>query len=107
MSHARSDSCLQCHVVAIDPRAGTPVTPEVETAFEGAWAPGGARAWPGAPPTIPHATRMRERCDACHGPYGALGLRSTHPWRASCRQCHAASAELDQRSAVVVGGAQP
>ena len=31
-------------------------------------------------------------------PAGHLGLRSSHAWRASCQQCHAPSAALDQRT---------
>lgn len=99
MSHARHDSCVQCHVVAADPRRVAQTPPAPETVFVGLESVrGGERAWPGAPPTIPHSTRMRERCDACHGTLGALGMRSTHPWRQSCVQCHAPSAALDQRT---------
>jgi cytochrome c-type protein NapB len=107
MSHARRDSCLQCHVVAADPRpaAGTPPPPE--TTFAGARPRRGERAWDGAPPAIPHATWMRERCTSCHGALGALGMRSTHPWRASCEQCHAPSAALDQRAPVPLPGGLP
>ncbi|MCA9673767.1 MAG: hypothetical protein KC464_01905 [Myxococcales bacterium] len=103
MSHERHDSCVQCHVVATDPRPGTVTPPAPDNGFVGLAAPAtGERAWPGAPPTIPHTTRMRERCDACHGVYGALGMRSSHPWRASCLQCHGRSAELDQRAPVAI-----
>ncbi len=99
MSHARHDSCVQCHVVSDDPRRAVAATPPApETLFVGLESVrGGERAWPGAPPTTPHSTLMRERCDACHGTLGALGMRSTHPWRQSCVQCHAPSAALDQR----------
>jgi cytochrome c-type protein NapB len=97
MSHARRDNCLQCHVVARDPRPVEVTPPAPETEFIGMRSRRGERAWPGAPPTIPHATTMRDRCDSCHGPYGALGMRPNHPWRASCSQCHAPSAALDQR----------
>jgi hypothetical protein len=45
---------------------------------------------------------MREACASCHGPSGKRGLRSTHPVRASCQQCHARSAALDQRPEEVV-----
>lgn len=62
----------------------------------------GARAWPGAPPTIPHTTFMRINCASCHGVAGALGMRSTHPFRDSCTQCHAPSATRDQRSSSLV-----
>ncbi|HRC56557.1 MAG TPA: hypothetical protein PKU97_11575, partial [Kofleriaceae bacterium] len=75
-----------------------PLQEVADSAFVGLPAPGrGERAWPGAPPTIPHTTWMRERCDSCHGVWGASGLRSTHPWRQSCTQCHAPAAALDQR----------
>jgi cytochrome c-type protein NapB len=106
MSHERHDSCLQCHVVAADPRRDVVTPPQPESTFVGLGPPGrGERAWEGAPPTIPHTTWMRERCDACHGTGGWHGVRSTHPWRQSCTQCHAPSATLDQRAPVDVGGA--
>ncbi|MFO0696372.1 MAG: hypothetical protein U0230_22590 [Polyangiales bacterium] len=99
MSHESYASCLQCHA----PERGTPtretLAPSVATtsSFEGTSSPTqGERAWPGAPPTIPHRTFMRERCASCHGTW-ATGLASTHPWRQSCTQCHAPSAPLDQR----------
>lgn len=99
MSHESYSSCLQCHA----PEGGTPTdaplapSVSVASAFEGATSPTtGERAWPGAPPTIPHRTFMRERCASCHGTW-ASGLASTHPWRQSCTQCHAPSAPLDQR----------
>jgi cytochrome c-type protein NapB len=99
MSHEPRASCVQCHVVSEDPRPGVITPPPPVNTFVGLAAPnGGERAWDGAPPTIPHATRMRERCDSCHGVLGVVGMRSTHPWRASCTQCHAPSAALDQRA---------
>jgi nitrate reductase cytochrome c-type subunit len=49
----------------------------------------GGRATPGAPPTIPHRTLMRENCIACHGgPAAREEIRTTHPERWRCRQCH-------------------
>ena len=49
----------------------------------------GARATPGAPPTIPHRTLMRENCLACHDGAGAREeIRTSHPERTRCRQCH-------------------
>lgn len=105
MSHEERTSCLQCHVVANDPRPA-PTPPMIENTFVGLGAPGaGERAWEGAPPTMPHATWMRERCLSCHGPGGAHGIRSTHPWRQSCTQCHAPSAAADQRAPAALGGA--
>jgi cytochrome c-type protein NapB len=68
-----------------------------KNSFVGLPAPtGGSRAYPGAPPTIPHSTWMRVDCMSCHGPAGLHGIRSTHPWRTNCQQCHAPSSELDQ-----------
>lgn len=97
MSHQFLGNCTQCHA----PMAPAPfqdVDAAVETSFVGLPAPSaGKRAFPGAPPTIPHSQWMRENCNACHGgPYGWAGMQSTHPWRTNCTQCHAPSAELDQ-----------
>ena len=98
--HETHVSCVQCHVVSVDPIPGaTPdgVIPFEDNSFAGLTPPlRGERAWVGAPPTIPHATNMRSNCGSCHGPL-ALGLRTSHPWRQSCTQCHAPSAELNQR----------
>jgi nitrate reductase (cytochrome), electron transfer subunit len=101
MSHEPRANCVQCHVTSADPRPGADTPPAPETTFVGLATPGpGTRAWDGAPPTIPHTTWMRERCDSCHGAFGANGLKTTHPWRQSCTQCHAPSAVLDQRPPV-------
>lgn len=105
MSHEPLASCTQCHVVRNDPRGDAMAPPSAaslpsENSFSGLAAERGHRAWPGAPPTIPHATLMRRECLSCHGVWGRLGLRSTHPWRQSCTQCHVPSAELDQRSPI-------
>ncbi|UJR84144.1 hypothetical protein [Sandaracinus amylolyticus] len=100
MSHAAYTSCTQCHVVDEAPMPGAEraleTGPPIATTFVGlASAERGERAWDGAPPQIPHPTRMRERCESCHGTL-AEGLRTTHPWRQSCTQCHAPSAAFDQ-----------
>lgn len=105
-SHAFFQSCTQCHVVENDPRPleAPRAEPLTGSTFEGLASPQkGERAWPGAPPTIPHATLMRSDCLACHGPSGRLGMKSTHPWRQSCTQCHAPSAALDQRPSMPMG----
>ncbi len=97
--HTTMQSCVQCHVVSNGPVPGAPpagALTETNT-FAGLDAPAhGERAWPGAPPTVPHPTLMRARCESCHGAY-ALGLRTSHPWRQSCTQCHGPSAAFDQR----------
>ncbi len=77
--------CRQCHV----PATATPLL--VASRFtglpQGPWQ--GSRATPGAPPRIPHPLQMRGECLACHAGPGARGeLRTTHPERVRCRQCH-------------------
>lgn len=95
MSHASLQNCTQCHVESrlLDLEAATVAKNE----FEQMETPlGGARAWPGAPPMIPHTTWMRDNCLSCHGSTGPLAIRTSHPQRASCLQCHAPSAVMDQ-----------
>lgn len=98
ISHQRYTNCTQCHAQAATPAPGNMPEFAVANAFVGLSSPGrGVRAYPGAPPQIPHQTDMRENCMSCHGVLGMQGLRSTHPWRANCQQCHVPSANLDQR----------
>ncbi len=77
--------CRQCHVPA--------VTNGVFAAnsFQGLRQDlrRGARLNELAPPTIPHKTFMRENCLACHsGPAAREEIRTDHPERVRCRQCH-------------------
>ncbi|GAB5549067.1 MAG: hypothetical protein SangKO_088270 [Sandaracinaceae bacterium] len=107
MSHALMTQCTQCHVPdegqMPGPRAAA--GPPSENRFTGRPAPTrGPRMVEGAPPQIPHSTQLRERCDSCHGVWGS-GIRTTHPWRRSCPQCHAPSADADQRPRGGIGGA--
>jgi cytochrome c-type protein NapB len=81
----RTQRCTQCHVFA--------TTDDVFVASEFAGLPqdlkAGGRATPGAPPTIPHRILMRENCLACHdGPGIREEIRTSHPERRRCRQCH-------------------
>jgi len=104
MSHEFQAACTQCHVPAIAPApTGDPDThspPYNDNAFIPlAEAEHGERAWLGAPPTIPHSTHMREQCLSCHGAMGQPAMRTSHPERVQCTQCHAPSAEFDQRGA--------
>lgn len=49
----------------------------------------GPRLNPLAPPTIPHKTFMRENCRACHtGVAAREQIRTPHPERIRCAQCH-------------------
>ncbi len=114
MSHAAYASCTQCHVPAGGPRILQPeselLAPIAENHFVGLAASlKGSRAWPQAPPTIPHSTLMRSDCSSCHGPKGLFGLRTPHPDRKACVQCHLPGAELDQRFffSTTVGSTQP
>ncbi len=96
MSHAEYTSCTQCHVVESSPVPGGSVLADdsraVANNFDGIDAPtSGPRAWSVAPPQIPHRVFMRENCDSCHGVNGRDPIRSTHPYRESCTQCHASA----------------
>ena len=98
MSHQAYSMCTQCHAMEKEENeyvSTLGVLPE--NVFVGlAEARFGDRAYEGAPPVIPHAVFMRESCASCHGVHGATGVRSTHPSRSNCRQCHAQSSDFDQ-----------
>lgn len=77
--------CRQCHVFVFS----TGLFVANDFVGRGQSLRSGARATPGAPPTIPHRTSMRENCLACHdGPAAREEFRTSHPERAWCRQCH-------------------
>ncbi len=102
LSHPYYTSCTQCHVPADGLRR---LTAEerlvVASAFEGLEAPGlGTRAYPGAPPTMPHPVFMRQNCMSCHGPTRPNAIRSSHPDRQNCLQCHAPNAGFDNRERI-------
>lgn len=95
--HPELASCLQCHVASgraepFRPSTYAPPPPPIAAA-----------ALPGSPPPIPHALQLRESCLACHaGPSAVREIRTTHPERVNCRQCHVLSA-----GAAPAGGLQP
>lgn len=103
ISHpAFGGSCTQCHVSTQHAFSASDAAlwaaPLTENSFQGKAAPAaGTRAWKGAPPTVPHRTLMRSDCMSCHGPSGLFALRTPHPERQSCVQCHVPAAENDQR----------
>jgi len=89
--HAEYASCTQCHVtdaalftvLDANPAASAP------SRWQGLRSPTkGVAAYEGAPPSVPHPTWMRENCDSCHGQEGRAALRTPHPERRSCLQCH-------------------
>jgi len=106
--HESFASCTQCHVEKVSSMPLTDLVPFIEgegaddgllakSAFSGKPAPfEGSRAWLGAPPVIPHSTWMRNDCLSCHGDLGKPGLRSSHPERTVCLQCHAQSSSSDR-----------
>lgn len=77
--------CRQCHVFVAS--QGLFVTSEFVGLQQDLRS--GARATPSAPPTIPHRLIMRENCVTCHaGPGAREEIRTSHPERWRCRQCH-------------------
>ena len=94
MPHEHLPGCTQCHVLGAPSSAPAPEARG--NMFFGIKAPfEGQRAWQGAPPTIPHSTLMRTDCLSCHGAAGQPGMRTSHPERLACMQCHAPSADKD------------
>lgn len=89
--HPELTSCLQCHVT--DGPAPDFVALDWVAA---AWPEVDGRALEGSPPWIPHGFEMRADCLACHGgPAAVAEVRTTHPERANCRQCHVPASSED------------
>ncbi len=101
--HPSYAQCTQCHAPPA-PAMFADATPVAlsgallaRNSFVGAPAPTqGDRAWPGAPPVMPHSSWMRNECASCHGPSGWPGMQTSHPERLNCLQCHAQGAQLEQ-----------
>lgn len=82
--HPQQTQCAQCHVE--QPGRGDGLAASL---FEGWREPErGTRAYPGAPPTVPHRLHTRSNCLGCHGELGGSPIRTPHPDRVNCRQCH-------------------
>ncbi|PHS13985.1 MAG: diheme cytochrome c precursor [Blastopirellula sp.] len=95
MPHPFYANCTQCHVEQKSPLLNDELFRE--NSFVGLPAPeGGPRAFSIAPPQIPHTEWLRNDCLSCHGRTSLPGIRTTHPWRTSCTQCHAASSDSGQ-----------
>ncbi|MBI3268376.1 MAG: hypothetical protein HYZ53_05090 [Planctomycetes bacterium] len=81
--HADLQRCLQCHL----PQPGTGQFKE--TSFAPSTYPIGLRGHSYGPWLIPHPLTMRENCLPCHsGEKTSEALRTTHPERTRCVQCH-------------------
>jgi nitrate reductase (cytochrome), electron transfer subunit len=109
--HPEQTACLQCHVgdaplMAVPLPDTDPSARCMQCHSPGAARPAAALAgwqpmtWPelprrtrdDPPPAIPHGRHMRENCLACHAaPAAVAEIRTTHPERANCRQCHVES----------------
>jgi cytochrome c-type protein NapB len=108
--HPERGLCLQCHV-GIDSVIGAAVPdPNPSARCPQCHAPDGrpkadmSATWPTTvwptlarlipdqdPPPIPHDLPYRENCLTCHaGPAAVEEIRTSHPERADCRQCHVA-----------------
>jgi cytochrome c-type protein NapB len=100
--HPGFSQCRQCHV----PRHGA--APFVASGFERS-APGAAApAYEGAPAPMPHGLQMRENCASCHvGPGAMPSIRTSHPERFQCMQCHAPQVREAGTFIRQAGGMQP
>lgn len=83
--HPKFSNCLQCHVPSLP---GGPH--DVSSDWKGLEEPKrGDRWFYVSPPTIPHRLFLRENCLSCHGSDNPdMRLRTTHPERTQCLQCH-------------------
>ena len=109
--HPEMGACLQCHVGDGELMAIALPTTDPSARCRQCHTPGAGRwteatlnwkslAWPNPtaqiagrePRAIPHTLDFRGNCLACHaGPAGVAEIRTTHPERANCRQCHVTS----------------
>ena len=85
--HPERSRCLICHrdgkAVRLDPGRWVASPPPSRGLQKTEW----------EPPLIPHSLQGRELCIKCHAGEGAVTeLRSPHPHREHCRQCHLVSA---------------
>lgn len=82
--HPQWTNCVQCHVPVLEK------TRFRETEFIPASRPVILKApLPGGPPPVPHTLEYRSACQSCHaGPGAVKEIRTPHPERQNCRQCH-------------------
>ena len=82
--HPDKLNCVQCHVQV---KSQTNFVP---SSWVSNHAPAiGNQALIGSPPVVPHGLQLRENCLSCHaGPSAVKEIRTTHPDRVNCRQCH-------------------
>lgn len=86
-SHDPNTICRQCH----DP-SGLARGVAAMDWLTSAWPRLAPRTADQPPQPIPHDLQLRSNCVACHvGPGAVAEIRTTHPDRANCRQCHLAA----------------
>jgi len=92
-----NDICRQCH--ALGANRNQPSTHRAWGDVD--WRPA---QWPpldpvrasGTPPPIPHDLALRGNCGTCHVGQSAISeIRTAHPERSNCRQCHLTIAATD------------
>jgi cytochrome c-type protein NapB len=109
--HPEMGICLQCHALdeavtgislpSSDPNSRCPQChglggspPPYDTVLQWrttSWPQLSRRTANRSPPPIPHVLQGRGNCLPCHaGPGAVAEIRTTHPERADCRQCHVA-----------------
>ncbi len=88
--HPEMGNCRQCHVAQTDDGLFK------ETEWADSMLPKrGRQAIPGGPLQIPHPLQFRENCLACHaGPQAVVEIRTSHPERENCQQCHVVDHDL-------------
>lgn len=85
--HPEYSQCLQCHVPQKTKNTFKGMVNEfVRFTNKPVVSP---KTLPSAPPVIPHGPQYRTQCQTCHVGSGAVsGLKSNHPERQNCLQCH-------------------
>ncbi len=106
--HPEMGACLQCHVgngqlmaIALPSTDPSARCRQCHTPEGGAWKETTVNwtplAWPrvtrraagSGPPPVPHTLEFRGNCLSCHAaPAAVAEIRTTHPERADCKQCH-------------------
>ena len=81
--HPEKQNCRQCH------NPISQASPFKETQWIKNKGKRGFAHLVGSPLVIPHRLHMRENCLSCHsGPSAVKEIRTTHPERVNCMQCH-------------------
>ena len=111
--HPEMGACLQCHVgdgqlmaIALPSTDPSARCRQCHTPEAGRWTKSTVSwkpiAWPristraaaSGPPPIPHSLEFRGNCLSCHAaPAAVAEIRTTHPERADCKQCHLPGSE--------------